>query len=130
MRDDIYTLPQISIVGGQSKTLKFNLWTTNTAMFNAEDCSGNFSVVSYSDKSGEILISKTMTFEAGDDPTVSNVAVVNLLPQDTAYLYGKYIYQITIIDEDGNVEIPNQGILYIAYNIAGVGGTPSSVGAV
>ena len=46
-----------------------------------------------------------------------NVATVDLLPTDTLGLYGKYIYQITIKDIDGEVEIPNQGIFYIFHNV-------------
>ena len=46
----------------------------------------------------------------GDDETgVKNIATVDLVPNDTLGLYGKYIYQITIKDIDGEVEIPNQG---------------------
>lgn len=38
-------------------------------------------------------------------------------PLDTVDLCGKYIYQITIKDINGNIEIPKQGILFITNNI-------------
>lgn len=117
MRYDIYTLPEITIVGGQSKTLGFNLWTSGRERFDADGCNGNFSVVNYSNKSGDVVISKPVTFESGDDPNVHSVATVELLSADTATLFGKYVYQLTIQDGEGNAEIPNQGILYVAYNV-------------
>lgn len=42
---------------------------------------------------------------------------VSITPEDTVDLWGKYIYQISIKDANGVVEIPNQGILYITNNI-------------
>jgi len=70
------------------------------------------------DKTGDPLISKSLTFSIGDDETgVKNIASVDLLPADTLGLWGKYIYQITIKDIDGEAEIPNHGIFFIAHNI-------------
>lgn len=116
MKYDIYTLPQITIVGGQSKTIGFNLWTINRDMFDTNGCSGNFAVVDYSDKDGDTVVAKQMTFQSGDNPEIQNVAVVSLTPSDTLNLAGKYVYQVTI--KNGDIaDIPNQGILYIARNI-------------
>ena len=118
MRHDIYTLPEVMFVSGQSQTLRWRLWTVNKVPFNADGCVGDFSVVDYSDKTGDPLITKSLTFSIGDDDTgAKNVASVDLLPKETLGLYGKYIYQITIKDIDGEAEIPNQGILLITHNI-------------
>ncbi len=118
MRHGIYSLPEIAFVAGQSKTLRWRLFTIYNAPFNAEGCLGNFSVVDYSDKTGDPLISKPLTFNTGTDETgVKNIASVDLLPSDTLGLRGKYIYQITVRDTDGEVEIPDQGILLISHNI-------------
>lgn len=118
MRRDIYTLPEISFVSGQSNTLRWRLFTITKRPFNADGCTGNFAVVDYSDQTGDPLITKSLTFEVGDNPDkIKNVAVVDLSPDDTLGLTGKYIYQITIRDIDGEAEIPNQGFLHIAHNI-------------
>lgn len=118
MRHDIYTLPEVVFVSGQSLTLRWRLLTVNKVPFNADGCVGDFSVVDYSDKTGDPLITKSLTFSVGDDDTgAKNVASVDLLPKETLGLYGKYIYQITIKDIDGEAEIPNQGILLITHNI-------------
>ena len=118
MRHDIYTLPEVVFVSGQSNTLRWRLYTQAKVPFNADGCTGNFAVVDYSDKTGETLISKALTFSVGDDETgVKNVASVDLEPKDTLGMRGKYIYQITIRDIDGEAEIPNQGFLLISHNI-------------
>lgn len=118
MRHDIYSMPEIVFVSGQSNTLRWRLFTVKNVPFNAEGCTGNFSIVDYSDKTGDPLISKPLKFFIGDDENgVKNVAVVDLIPKDTLGLAGKYIYQITIKDIDGEVEIPNQGFLLISHNI-------------
>lgn len=117
MRHDIYTMPEIMFVSGQSKTIRWRLFKAKNIPFNAERYIGNFSVVDYSDKTGDSLISKSLTFSEDDDGVLS-IATVNLSSSDTLGLYGKYIYQITIKDRYNNdAEIPNQGILLIFHNI-------------
>ena len=49
--------------------------------------------------------------------TIDNVLTVTLESLESVNLFGKYIYQITIQDRDGEVEIPSQGIMYITNNI-------------
>ena len=118
MRHDIYTLPEVVFVSGQSQTLRWRLWTIKNVPFTADGCIGDFSVVDYSDKTGDPLINKPLKFSIGDDETgAKNIASVDLLPSDTLGLEGKYIYQITIKDIDGEAEIPNHGILLISRNI-------------
>lgn len=118
MRHDIYTLPEVVFVSGQSITLRWRLFTQSKVPFNADGCTGNFAVVDYSDKTGETLISKPLIFSIGDNENeIKNLASVDLVPSDTLGLRGKYIYQITIKDVYGEVEIPNHGILLITHNI-------------
>lgn len=111
-------MPEIRFVSGQSNTLRWRLFTSARTPFNADGCVGNFSVVDYSLPVSEPLISKPLEFSVGDyELNVKNLATVELQPEDTLGLYGKYIYQITIQDVDGSVEIPNQGFLQISHNI-------------
>lgn len=117
MRHDIYSLPEIMFVAGQSNTLRWRLFTEQNVPFNADGCTGNFALVDYSDKYQEPLVSKSLSFSLGNESGIKNVASIDLLPTDTLGLYGKYIYQITIKDIDGEAEIPNQGIINIYHNI-------------
>ena len=116
MRHDVFTLPEIVFVAGQSQTLRWRLLTEKKVPFNADGCTGNFAVVDYSDQTGDPLISKPLKFLIGDNE-VKNVAAVDLEPRETLGLHGKYIYQITIKDVDGEAEIPNHGFLLITHNI-------------
>lgn len=119
MRHDVYSMPEIMFVAGQSNTLRWRLFKERNVPFNGEGCEGNFALVDYSDKyNTEPLVSKPLAFSIGDDATgAKNMASVDLLPSDTLGLSGKYVYQITIKDIDGEVEIPNQGIIHIYHNI-------------
>lgn len=122
MRHDIYTLPEVVFVSGQSNTLRWRLFTKAGVPYNADGCTGNFAVVDYSDQTGDPLISKSLYFivdpDADDSETaVKHIACVDLTPSDTLGLDGKYIYQITIKDIDGEAEIPNQGFFQITHNI-------------
>lgn len=119
MRKDIFTLPELRFVAGQSNSYLWRLFTPAKAPFNADGCTGNFALMDYSDQNAdEPLVSKALTFEIGEEgSTVKNAARVNLSPSDTVDLHGYYIYQITIVDVDGEAEIPGQGRIYIAHNI-------------
>ena len=116
MKNTIYTLPQDSFVAGQTREYAWRLFRESGLSFNSYGCTGAFSLLDYSHKDEDPILVKEITFIAGDN-SINNVATVTLNPQDTVELDGKYIYQLSIKDMDGNVEIPNQGILYISNNI-------------
>ena len=116
MKHTIYTLPQDSFVAGQTCKYAWRLYRESCQPFNAIDCEGAFSVVDYSHKDDDPILVKKVEFVEGDEGMIS-VASVTLMPQDTVNLDGKFIYQLSIKDVEGNMEIPNQGIFYIANNI-------------
>ena len=100
-----YTLPTIEFVGGESQELLFNVYFyKNRKPFSMIGCTSNFSVVDFTNKKGSPILNKSMD-------------VLDLTPKETYELSGKYIYQITIRDVNGNVEIPKQGLMYITNNI-------------
>ena len=80
MRHDVYSLPEVMFVAGQSNTLRWRLFTEQNVPFNAEGCTGNFALVDYSDKyNDEPLVSKPLSFLIGDDTTgAKNIATVDL----------------------------------------------------
>lgn len=116
MQTNIYTLPELTFVGGKTQELRFNLKDTNGEPYNASGGTVNFSICDYSYKTGAPLLSLTPTLMA-DENGIADLLYVTILPEDTLNLFGKYIYQITIIDISGRVEIPNQGIMNITKNI-------------
>ena len=62
-------------------------------------------------------MNKSMDVLENGDGSAFNILSVDLTPKETYELSGKYIYQITIRDVNGNVEIPKQGLMYITNNI-------------
>jgi len=113
-----YTLPTIDFVGGETQDLAFHVYFyENRKPFGMAGCSANFAIVSYMNKIGVPIVTKTMNAIMNEEGTVDNVLTVTLEPSETVDLYGKYIYQITIKDVAGDVEIPKQGILIITNNI-------------
>ena len=110
-----YTLPTVDFVGGSTQELAFHtFFSQNKRPFDLSTCTANFV-----NKNGTPLISKQMDIIKSEDGdgTVTNVLKVVLLPEETVDLFGKFIYQITIQDISGEIEIPDQGILRIANNI-------------
>lgn len=113
-----YTLPTIDFVGGETQDLRFNVYFhSNHRPFSLTGCECNFSIVSFTNKSGAPILSKQMSSVDNSSGEFDNVLTITLRPSETLALYGKYIYQITIKDANGDVEIPKQGILYITNNI-------------
>lgn len=113
-----YTLPSIDFVGGETQDLAFYVYMQKTKRpFNLSGCTCTFAVVGFCNKNGSAVILKPMQIEENDTNGVPHIASVVLESDETFHLSGKYIYQISITDADGNTEIPNQGILYIAKNI-------------
>lgn len=116
-----YTLPAMDFVGGSTQDLVFHCYFHLTKKpHDLSSCTANFSIINFVNKKGEPLVSKQMTIRAAPnvDGEVNNVLSVTLSPTDTVNLpAGKYIYQISIRDISGDVEIPNQGIIHIINNI-------------
>jgi len=113
---ETYTLPEISYVGGETQNYSFNLKTISNVAFNVTGGSVNFALISYSNKTGTPLLSKSATLAADGNGIVS-IAKVTLLPTETKSLFGKYIYQLTIKDIENYIAIPAQGIMTVSNNI-------------
>ena len=115
-----YTLPVISFVGGSTQELLFHtFYYENNERFDLTYCEANFAIVNYVNKYGMPVLTKKMDIYLDEDTTdqAPNTLRVVLNPSDTVALNGKYVYQISIRDKSGRVEIPNQGIMLITNNI-------------
>lgn len=113
-----YVLPTIEFVGGETQDLSFNVYFyQNRKPYSLTSCTCEFSIVHFRNKTGEPVLTKMMDVAYSATTETYNVLTVTLNPMDTVDLAGKYIYQISIRDVDGDVEIPKQGILYITNNI-------------
>lgn len=118
-----YTLPTLDFVGGSTEPLSFYTYHFRNASkskepFDLSHCTANFALLDYVNKGNEPIVSKPMEIQqAQGQEDIKHILYVRLERGDTAYLEGKFIYQITIKDDVGNVEIPNKGIMYISLNI-------------
>lgn len=116
-----YTLPAMDFVGGSTQDLVFHCYFyVNKRPHDLTSCTANFSIINFVNKKGDPLVSKQMEIRSAPDVDgdVNNVLSVTLEPADTVNLpAGKYIYQISIRDISGDVEIPNQGIIHLINNI-------------
>lgn len=110
--NDANRLPTISFIGGATKTFNFNIFSSNGKPVDVTSCRAEFSLISSTEKNGPPLLKKDMTVSLSS----SNILTVSLEKNDTINLYGKYIYQVSII-YDQLAEEPMQGDLYIDLNI-------------
>ena len=112
-----YKLPTVSFVGGSTQELAFHTYFENNGRpLSMSGCVGYFSIVEYLDRSLPLL-SKTMTITESPVDATDNILRVELEPSDTIDMVGKFIYQVTIKGDHGDVDIPYQGILYVTQNI-------------
>lgn len=112
-----YALPKIDFVGGETEKLVYHVYFKNTSQpFSLVNCRATFALVEFGNRRGDPIWTKEMTAVTSEDGT-ENVLYLTLSPSDTINLSGKFIYQITIKDTDGTVEIPKQGIFYITNTI-------------
>ena len=109
MQPDIYTLPTISFVGGSTQELLFHLKDHLGRPFDAVGCAANFAVCDYRNKNAEPLFTVTPTFRENEDTGLDSDMYVRLEPSHTRARYGKYIYQITIVDGSGRYGVPDAG---------------------
>ena len=115
-----YSLPTIDFVGGSTQELVFHtFFSQNKKPFDLSSCTASFALINFVNKNGSPLIAKPMEVSKSEDGdgTVTNVLRVVLLPEETVDPVGQFIYQITIQDISGEIEIPDQGIIRIANNI-------------
>lgn len=113
-----YQLPTIDLVGGTDRTLRFHArYYKGNRPFDLTGAKCQFSVVNFTARKGDPVISKLMDVELDEASGVHNILTVDLTKADTLNLFGKFAYQITIVDSTGATEIPQQGVLNIFKNI-------------
>ncbi len=116
----MYALPLIDFVGGSTREFAFHCYHHRLKLpCDMSFCTAEFSIINYMVKHGAPLVVKPMDIRDGSakDGAECNVLAVKLEATDTVDLVGKFVYQISIRDQNGDVEIPGQGIMQIANNI-------------
>ena len=73
MQTEIYTLPELTFVGGKTQELRFNLKDTKGESYNASGATVDFSVCNYSNKVGKPLFSITPVLLADENGIADKV---------------------------------------------------------
>ena len=107
-------LATLSFVGGASKTLGFRIFNKGGSPIDVSNCTGHFAIIDCVNKYGKPIFDADMNPSEASDG--GNIMFVNVPSERTVSLCGKYIYQITIRDDE-EIEEPQQGDLYIYNNI-------------
>ncbi len=115
---DIYVLPTITFVGGETQTIDFHLYTKDGRRpLDMRNSSCQLAIAQYGTTFGNPEVEKDVSILVDSTTGVFNIISVNLDIQDTLNLSGKYVYQLTIKDAAGHTEIPRRGIMNIINNI-------------
>ena len=104
--DELFTLPELSFIGGTDKVLTFTAYDDAGALLNLTGATVQWTVCPFGIYNYPVIV------KDGVIATV-NTFTVSLLAADTQYLAGKYIQQVTINDFSGNTFRPGQGTIII-----------------
>ena len=116
MQTKPFSLPEWSLAGGETRRRTFTLYQDeNGLVYNIPGASAQIAVVDFVNQHSEAKFTKPAEITMNDDGQYCEV-LVELSPTDTVNLHGKYIYQLTIKDANGNVAAL-KGIMYISENV-------------
>ncbi|MDD6530595.1 MAG: hypothetical protein PUF41_11520 [Prevotella copri] len=110
------SLPEWRLVGGETQSRIFTLYQKSGELCNLSNATADFAVVEFVNPYTLPLIQKSVAVSASTTGEYSEV-IIDLSVTDTIDMHGKYIYQVTVKDDAGNVSIPYHGIMYVYRNI-------------
>lgn len=108
-----FKLKEFSMIGGNYKEISIRVNDLdNGGYLSANNISLVFSLIEYSNRFGESILSRDCEAALDDDSKF----ILTLTTADTEKLHGKYIYQFTVEDPNGKQE-SFQGLINIDKNI-------------
>lgn len=116
MQTEIYTLPEWDFVGGETQRRGFTLLRSTGAEYDLPSAQAELAVVDFMNPSSAACIVQQVPVQLNRDGVSCEVSFT-LSPADTVDLAGKYMYQITVRDVNGNTSIPRRGKMYIIENL-------------
>ena len=116
MKTQIYTLPDWDFVGGETQKRSLTLQQQSGVPYDLPGSSAHIAIVEFVNPHSAAVLTKDL---AVTDDMDGNTCIVKLTlsPAETVKLAGKYIYQVTVKDANGNTSIPQKGIMHIERNI-------------
>lgn len=108
-------LPDYHMTAGETQTITVNLYTETKKKIDAKGMTARLAITSHLNQCGEPFVVKDCRIATLPDEN-SAVLQAALEPADTVDLFGKYVYQITAKDWEGNIGVL-KGVMYIDNNI-------------
>ena len=116
MQTKLTTMPEWDFVGGETQKRTFTIYKPSGIAYDIPNGTASLAIVDFVNRDSDPVLSKQSSVTVDSDGKSCKVAFT-LDPSDTVSLFGKYLYQVTIKDGNGNASIPYHGIMVIARNI-------------
>ena len=116
MQTKLTTMPEWNFVGGETQKRTFTLYKPSGIAYDIPNGTASLAIVDFVNRTSSPSLTKQSSVTADANGKSCKVAFT-LDPSDTVSLFGKYLYQVTIKDGNGNASIPYHGIMVIARNI-------------
>ena len=116
MQTKLTTMPEWNFVGGETQKRTFTIYKPSGIAYDIPNRTASLAIVDFVNRDSDPVLSKQSSMAVDGDGKSCKVAFT-LDPSDTVSLFGKYLYQVTIKDGNGNASIPYHGIMVIARNI-------------
>lgn len=108
------SLPEYHMTAGESKNITIPIYNTGNKQIDASGMTARLAVSEFGNIAADPLFTKNCSVVAQEGELMA-VLFVDLVPEDTVNLYGKYIYQITAKDFQGAFGVL-RGVLHISPN--------------
>ncbi len=116
MQTKLTALPEWDFVGGETQKRTFTIQKPSGYEYDIPNGTASLAVVDFVNRNSSPVFSKQVAVTANASGKACE-ASFTLVPSDTIHLAGKYLYQVTIKDGNGNTSIPSHGIMIIERNI-------------
>lgn len=114
MNDQKITLPEYHMVAGETQILIVPVYSTTGRQIDATGMTAKFAITDFLFRDSNPIVTKDCTIVSGNS-TSMRVLRVQLDPEDTIDIYGKYVYQFTATDDAGSI-YATQGSIFVYSN--------------
>lgn len=109
-----YKLPDITIIGGETQSVVIKVQTESGTIIDATTLRSEFAIYPYGFENNSPLFS---TQGGSYEDSEGKKVLFTINAKDTVSLSGKFLYQVSLVSEQQEVEI-YQGLLTIKNNIS------------
>ena len=114
MTDNRNMLPDWEFVGGETQKRTFTIMRENGQEYDIQSGTAQLVITDYVNR-GDPVLTKQTGLSVSADGNYCDISIA-LSAADTLHMAGRYIYQLTIHDGNGNTSIPRHGNMWIYRN--------------